>query len=111
MYIAIIAVIVLLLFSIWLVSSFFVNILELIINLVILWAVCVRGYVELEKEKKHNYYLVGLLITTLLFLVTKQDIFSKVFHVWKPVLFLIMVFLFAQLSFISHKIYIEKCKK
>jgi len=111
MYIAIIAVIVLLLFSIWLVSSFFVNILELIINLVILWAVCVRGYVELEKEKKHNYYFVGLLAAMVVFLAARVNIFSEIRHIWAPVLFLVMVFLVAQLVFAFHRIYIEKYKK
>lgn len=111
MYIAIIAVLVLLIFTGWLISSFFANILELIVNLIILWAVCVRGYVELEKEKKHGYYLFGLLATALLFLVFKADIFSNVFHIWLPVLFLVSVFLLAQLAFAAHNIYNKNYKK
>lgn len=111
MYVAIIAVVVLLLFTVWLISSFFVDILELIINLVVLYAICVRGYIEIEREKKQYYYLIGFVITALFFLVTKQDIFSKVFHVWKPVFFLAIVFLIAQLAFIFHSFYTGKYKK
>ncbi len=111
MYIAIVAVIVLIFFTIWLTSYFFIDILEFIINLVILWAVCVRGYVEIEREQKQNYYLAGLLITTAVFLAVNVNFFSKIFHIWAPVLFLVTAFLLAQLSFVSHSFYIRKCKK
>jgi len=111
MYVGIVAVIVLLLFTIWLIANFFINIVELIINLFILWAVCVRSYAELEKEKKQHYYLAGLLAATLAFLIVKVDIFSSVMHIWMPVLFLLVIFLFAQLFFVFHDFYVKRYKK
>ena len=110
MYIAIIGVLVLLLFTGWLVSSFFANIIELIINLAILYAVCVRGYIEVEKEQKGYHYLLGILIITIIFLIARINLFSKIYYIWVPVLFLAAIFLFAQLSFIVYNLYIKKYK-
>jgi len=112
MLIEIIALIVLILFSISIAMFFFINIIELIINLFVLWAVCLRGYVEIKKEKKHIYYFIGLLISIALFMYHKEIYtFANSIHAYWPVLFILFVFLIAQITMMIQIIYTKFAEK
>ncbi len=112
---AIIAFIVILVFLLWVIMLFAITLLELIINLPLLWAVTLRSYTEIKKEKKHAYYFLALLMTTLIFIFFTNTLFnfaSKT-HIWWITSFLIFIFIIAQLIMLveKHSGKLKKLKK
>jgi len=74
------------------------EILQIIINLPLLYIVGVRSYVEIHKEKKTKQYLISLGITSLIFLIIFG--IAKLSYniiVWWPTVFLIVMYLIAHL--------------
>ena len=81
------------------VSLFIPTIIEIIINIPIIYAVLLRSYVEIFKEQKYITYLIGLL-SGLFFYLAKMDLFEEFttpYILWSPVFFLVICFLTAQL--------------
>lgn len=91
----IITLIILLLFTIYLIFVFISDIVALIVNIPILWVVLIRSYFEIRNQKKIYNYLTALGITTLMFLFLFDKIQTP-FMFW-PVWFITVVFIIAEL--------------
>ncbi len=98
----IIALVVLILFLIYLGVQFFMSVLELFINGIFLYVIFLRSYTELVKEKKYNSYIAGAVIAMITYLIF-GNIF-KGFFVWSAVTYLFEAFVFAQIVIHFHKI-------
>ena len=99
MIIHILFLLLVLFFFLYGVALFVPTIVELLINIPILYAILLRSYVELFEERKHVPYLVGLLAALLFFLVQRSLFLGFTTHyiLWSPTLFLIVAFVTAQL--------------
>ncbi len=106
---SIIALIVLILFLIYLGIQFLLGILELFINGVLLYVIFLRAYTELVKEKKYNPYIAGAAIAMITYLIL-GNILSKIL-VWGPVTYIFEAFVFAQIVYYFHKKYKRKRRK
>ena len=81
------------------ISLFVPTIVELIINIPILYAIVLRTYVEVVEEKRYTEYLLGLLASFFFFLI-KRDLFLGIttpYILWSPTIFLMVGFLTAQI--------------
>ena len=81
------------------ISLFIPTLIELLINIPILYAIILRSYIEISNEQKYTEYLIGLL-AGLFFYLAKRDLFqgfSTPYILWAPTLFLLVSFLVAQL--------------
>ena len=101
----VIAIIIVILFILWMLGSFLPYIAQILVNGVLLWLSLSRAYVELIKEKNWKPYLAGFVITAVFF-----AIFFKNFHsfaanlfIWWETLFVIIAFILAQIMILVMK--------
>ncbi|MBI2546040.1 hypothetical protein HYV81_02560 [Candidatus Woesearchaeota archaeon] len=99
MIIHILFLLLVLFFFLYGIALFVPTIVELLLNLPILYAILLRSYVELFEERKYVPYLIGLLAALLFFLAQRSLFLSFTTHyiLWSPTLFLIVAFVVAQL--------------
>lgn len=93
---AIIALIVIIVFFAYLGWMFFIPLLELFINGILLYAVFLRSYVEIVKEKKQSFYLGGAVAAMIIYLLAGR--FLSGVLVWGITTFIILAFAFAQIG-------------
>jgi hypothetical protein len=105
-FIWVLTLIVIIIFYLWVATIFFSLFIEVIVNISLLWITLTRGYVEIRNEKKEKYYLISLLITTLLFLISHTSLtnLSLRIHIWWPVLFIVIMFMLSQIVIYLGKI-------
>ncbi len=95
------------------VSLFIPTIIELLINIPVLYAIILRSYIELYKEQKYTEYIIGLL-AGLFFYLAKRDLFlsfTTPYILWSPTIFLVISFLTAQLIIITNTIHKRHSKR
>lgn len=92
------ALIVMIVFALYLGFVFFIPILELLINGILIYAMFLRSYTEIKKEKKHNFYIGGSLCAVAVFFIS-GNFLSKI-YVWSFTTFLVLLFAFAQAGLI-----------
>ncbi len=95
---------VLIAFSIFLILLFSQEIIQVIINIPILWAILLRSQAHIKKEDKALHYLISLVITTTLFLALPLAKNSLKIYLWWPTLFIVIMFLLAQFIVLIHKL-------
>ncbi len=95
------ALIVLIGFAVFLGAVFFMPILELILNFIILYAVLLRSYVEIKREKKQNFYLGGAAASLVVFAFAGN--FLSTLMVWHITTLILAAFVFAQAALAAHK--------
>jgi hypothetical protein len=88
------ALIILIIFFIYLGSAFFIPIAELFINGLLLYALVLRTYAEIKKENKQAYYIGGAVCAMIIYLIAGN--FLEKFLIWGFTTFFIMTFIFAQ---------------
>lgn len=103
MFAAIAVIFVLLAFSVFLIYLFGYEITQIIMNIPILWLILLRAQAHIQKEKRALYYWIGLIITTVLFLILPLAENTLRFYIWWPTLFIVFIFLIAQSAFYIHK--------
>lgn len=98
-FIWILALIILIVFYAWTATIFFSFFIEVAVNAALLWITITRSYVEIKKENKGKYYLIALLITSLLFFIAYNQFtsLSLRIHIWWPVLFIAIIFILSQI--------------
>ena len=91
--------IILLFFFIYLLVIFSVTLLEIIINVPLLYIVLARAYFEIKKEQKLHYYIIPFIIFLLIssYFIIRQKSFS-VYHIWWPTITLALSFIAANLA-------------
>jgi len=95
------------------VSLFIPTIIELIINIPVLYTVILRSYIEIYKEQKYTEYIIGLL-AGLFFYLAKKDlftVFTTPYILWSPTLFLTVSFLTAQLIILTNTLHKRHSKR
>jgi hypothetical protein len=75
----------------------------LLVNGVFLYAILLRSYVELTKEKKFDFYLGGAVFAMIIYVFTGN--FLKGLLFWQPTTYLLMAFVFSQLGVLSDYLY------
>ena len=83
----------------WGVSLFVPTIIELMVNLPILYFISIRTHTDLKDEKRYTEYLLGLL-AALFFFLAKRDLFYRFetgYILWSPTIFLMIGFIAAQI--------------
>jgi len=90
-----IVIIIFLVLSISLLTLFLSDIISLVISIIILWLVFVRAYYQIKKKNRIKAYLISIVITTILFLFFSD--FFQVKYVFWQVLFVVIVYLIAEL--------------
>jgi hypothetical protein len=90
------ALVVMIIFFIYLGWMFFVPVIELIINGAIIYALFLRGHAEIVKEKKHGFYM-GAAVAAMIVYVIGGNFLSGL-HVWGITTFLILAFVLAQVG-------------
>lgn len=104
------ALFVILAFSIFLVVLFKAELIQVIINIPILWITILRAQAHIKKEDRALYYWIALALTTILFLVLPIAENSLKIYLWWPTLFILILFVVGHLSVLIHKL-IEKPKE
>ncbi len=97
------ALFVLIAFSIFLILLFAQEIIQVIINIPILWVILLRSQAHIKKEDKALHYLIALVITTILFLVLPLAKNSLKLYIWWPTLFIVILFVLAQVIVLIEK--------
>ena len=94
----IIALILMIVFGLWLLFYFSGIIIELIINIPILWIVFFRSYVEIVFEKKYKYYAYPSLAALILFILFYKPISILLDGIvlWKLTFLMTLAFIFSQ---------------
>lgn len=105
----IIALVVFILFLVYLGFQFLISILELFINGIFLYAIFLRAYAELAKEKKFDFYLGGAVISMAFYLIFGNP-FSG-FYVWDITSFIFFTFFFAQVVMLVHREYSKRGRR
>jgi hypothetical protein len=84
-------------FSFFLLVWFSQAILELLINLPLIWISGVRSYIEINVENRTKAYMLSLLFTGILFVVAFGILdISFNLPVWIPTLFIVSLYVIAQ---------------
>ncbi|MBD3310802.1 hypothetical protein GF351_06305 [Candidatus Woesearchaeota archaeon] len=94
--IAITALVVLLVFAVYLVVEFAAPVIEILVNLPLLYIIFIRAKVEIEHGRR-DYYLWGLAVAAVLFVVFGK--FSTRYYVWWFTQLVVLAFVFAQVYF------------
>ncbi len=97
MFAALVAFLTMLAFSIFLIILFQAEIIQIVINIPILWITVLRSQAHIKKEGKAKYYWIALIITTILFLVLPIAKNSLKIYLWWPTLFIIIMFILANI--------------
>ena len=103
MFAAFAALFVLIAFSIFLIVLFQAEIIQVVINIPILWITVLRSQAHIKKEGKAKYYWIALIITTVLFLTIPLAENSLKIYLWWPTLFVLILFILAQIIDIVYK--------
>lgn len=90
---SIIALIVLILFIYVILNIFLPAILQIFVNIVIIWLVGTRSYVEIVREQKEKYYAFGLLGASVFILFWG---FRTWHNIWWITVFVVIMFVIAQ---------------
>ena len=100
---SIIALIVFVLFMVYLGYIYLMPFAMLLINGVFLYAIILRSYVELTKENKFDFYLGGAVFAMIAYVITGN--FLKGLLFWQPTTYLLMAFVFSQLAVLGKQLY------
>ncbi len=102
------ALIVIIVFFIYLGWMFVLSILELFINGIIIYALFLRSHVEIVKEGKHYFYLAGAAAAIIVYLLAGN--FLSGLLVWGITTWLVLAFIFSQIGIHGHYLH-KKYKK
>ena len=93
---AIPALIIIIMFFIYLGSAFFIPIAELVINGILLYALFLRSYAEIKKEKKQVFYIGGAVCALVIYLIAGNFLSRAL--IWGTTTFIFMSYVFAQIG-------------
>ncbi|MCG2719997.1 MAG: hypothetical protein L6266_04695 [Nanoarchaeota archaeon] len=104
MFAAFAALFVLIAFGIFLMALFQAELIQVIINIPILWVILLRSQAHIKKEKKTIPYIIGLVVTTVLFLTLPLAENSLKAYLWWPTLFIIILFILANIIVLMQRL-------
>ena len=104
----IIALIVIIVFFIYLGWIFLIPALELFINGVIIYAIFLRSHAEIVREGKHYFYLAGAVAAIIVYALAGN--FLSGLLVWGITAWLVLAFIFSQIGIFGHHLH-KKYKK
>jgi Ca2+/Na+ antiporter len=96
----ILTLVVLVLFFTYLVVLFGATLIEMAINLPLIWILLTRVYLEI-KHGRRDVYLISLLISAMIFIMLWN--FETRYFIWWITQFVIVIFLIAQIVYIIRK--------
>jgi len=105
---AIIALIVIILFGIYLGWLYLVPAAELFVNGIIIYAIFLRAYVEIVKEGKYHFYLAGAAAAIIVYALAGN--FLGGLLVWGVTTWIVLAMAFAQIGMLGHSLYIKRKK-
>ena len=103
------ALIVIVLFFLYLGWVFLFPVLELVINGILIYVIFLRSQVEIVKEGKHYFYLGGAAASIIVYMIAGN--FLSPLLVWGVTTWLILAFAFSQIGIHSHVLYKKKYSK
>ncbi len=103
------ALIVFILFMAYLGWLFLFDILELVINGAIIYALFLRSWVEIAREEKYYFYLGGAAAALVVYYFSRN--FLEGIYFWGITTYIVLSFVFAQIGMLGHYVYVRYLKK
>lgn len=100
---AIIALIVIILFGIYLGWLYLIPVFELAVNGLLIYVIFLRSYAEIMKEQKYYFYLAGAAAAIIVYVLTGN--FLKDMLVWGFTAWLVLAMIFSQIGIMGHSFY------